>query len=125
MNPELPVRSAVLKHCTGGLVVRWVTTSEYPLLYVFALLFAPDDEVSNQGRCLRRPTLMTIDQITEEVDRRAEVLPYASPATALQLPWPRSLGTAHFLHCSRNALGVNCLCPPVEQLYTDPLPTPT
>ena len=36
MNPELPVRSAVLKHCTGGLVVRWVTTSEYPLLYVFA-----------------------------------------------------------------------------------------
>ena len=40
MNPELPVRSAVLKHCTGGLVVRWVTTSEYPLLYVFAVLFA-------------------------------------------------------------------------------------
>jgi hypothetical protein len=32
---ELPVRSAVLKQCTGGLVVRWVTTSEYPLLYVF------------------------------------------------------------------------------------------
>jgi hypothetical protein len=35
MNTELPVRSAVLKHCTGGLVVRWVTTSESPLLYVF------------------------------------------------------------------------------------------
>jgi hypothetical protein len=32
---ELPVRSAVLKQDTGGLVVRWVTTSEYPLLYVF------------------------------------------------------------------------------------------
>jgi hypothetical protein len=32
---ELPVRSAVLKQCTGGLVVRWVTTGEYPLLYVF------------------------------------------------------------------------------------------
>ncbi|KAF1937045.1 hypothetical protein EJ02DRAFT_357758, partial [Clathrospora elynae] len=32
----LPVRSAVLKQCTGGLVVRWVTTSESPLLYVFA-----------------------------------------------------------------------------------------
>jgi hypothetical protein len=29
---ELPVRSAVLKQCTGGLVVRWVTTGEYPLL---------------------------------------------------------------------------------------------
>jgi hypothetical protein len=36
MKTELPVRSAVLKHCTGGLVVRWVTTSESPLLYVFA-----------------------------------------------------------------------------------------
>jgi hypothetical protein len=35
---ELPVRSAVLKQCTGGLVVRWVTTSEYPLLYVFTFL---------------------------------------------------------------------------------------
>ncbi|KAF1936285.1 hypothetical protein EJ02DRAFT_414295 [Clathrospora elynae] len=35
----LPVRSAVLKQCTGGLVVRWVTTSESPLLYVFLLLF--------------------------------------------------------------------------------------
>jgi hypothetical protein len=36
---ELPVRSAVLKQCTGGLVVRWVTTSEYPLLYVFGVCF--------------------------------------------------------------------------------------
>jgi hypothetical protein len=35
---ELPVRSAVLKQCTGGLVVRWVTTGEYPLLYVFVFL---------------------------------------------------------------------------------------
>jgi hypothetical protein len=41
MNTELPVRSAVLKHCTGGLVVRWVTTSESPLLYVFVFLLAP------------------------------------------------------------------------------------
>ncbi|KAF2641165.1 hypothetical protein P280DRAFT_398147, partial [Massarina eburnea CBS 473.64] len=37
MSTELPVRSAVLKHDTGGLVVRWVTTGEYLLLYVFAL----------------------------------------------------------------------------------------
>ncbi|KAF2877640.1 hypothetical protein BDV95DRAFT_625448 [Massariosphaeria phaeospora] len=35
LNTALPVRSAELKQCTGGLVVRWVTTSEYPLLYVF------------------------------------------------------------------------------------------
>jgi hypothetical protein len=36
---RLPVRSAIYKQCTGGLVVRWVTTSESPLLYVFAYLF--------------------------------------------------------------------------------------
>ncbi|KAF1850271.1 uncharacterized protein K460DRAFT_361090 [Cucurbitaria berberidis CBS 394.84] len=35
LNSALPVRSAVLKQDTGGLVVRWVTTSESPLLYVF------------------------------------------------------------------------------------------
>ncbi|KAH7399616.1 hypothetical protein BKA66DRAFT_168751 [Pyrenochaeta sp. MPI-SDFR-AT-0127] len=39
LKTELPVRSAVLKQCTGGLVVRWVTTSESPLLYVFAIFF--------------------------------------------------------------------------------------
>jgi hypothetical protein len=37
LNITLPVRSALYKQCTGGLVVRWVTTSESPLLYVFAL----------------------------------------------------------------------------------------
>jgi hypothetical protein len=36
---RLPVRSALFKQRTGGLVVRWVTTSEYPLLYVFANFF--------------------------------------------------------------------------------------
>jgi hypothetical protein len=40
LRTELPVRSAVLKQCTGGLVVRWVTTGEYPLLYVFVFVFA-------------------------------------------------------------------------------------
>jgi hypothetical protein len=35
LNSALPVRSAVLKQDTGGLVVRWVTTSESPLLYIF------------------------------------------------------------------------------------------
>ncbi|KAF2176281.1 hypothetical protein K469DRAFT_607773, partial [Zopfia rhizophila CBS 207.26] len=34
-----PVRSPLNKPLTGGLVVRWVTTSEYPLLYVFCLSF--------------------------------------------------------------------------------------
>ena len=32
---RLPVRSALFKQRTGRLVVRWVTTSEYPLLHVF------------------------------------------------------------------------------------------
>ena len=40
LKTRLPVRSALFKQRTGGLVVRWVTTSEYPLLYVFCLCFA-------------------------------------------------------------------------------------
>ena len=39
LKTRLPVRSALFKQRTGGLVVRWVTTSEYPLLYVFDLFF--------------------------------------------------------------------------------------
>jgi hypothetical protein len=38
LKTGLPVRSALLKQDTGGLVVRWVTTSEFPLLYVFDFL---------------------------------------------------------------------------------------
>jgi hypothetical protein len=38
-NIALPVRSAVLKLVTGRLVVRWVTTGEYLLLYVFGMFF--------------------------------------------------------------------------------------
>jgi hypothetical protein len=33
----LPVRSAYIKQDTGGLVVRWVTTGESPLLYVLGI----------------------------------------------------------------------------------------
>ena len=35
MKSALPVRSAVLKQDTGALVLGWVTTGEYALLYVF------------------------------------------------------------------------------------------
>ncbi|OAF99627.1 hypothetical protein CC84DRAFT_1103593, partial [Paraphaeosphaeria sporulosa] len=35
LRTRLPVRSAIYKQCTGGSVVRWVTTGESPLLYVF------------------------------------------------------------------------------------------
>ena len=34
---EIPVRSSELKLLAGGLVLRWVTTWESPLLYVFWL----------------------------------------------------------------------------------------
>ena len=37
-----PVRSAILKHQIGRLVVGWVTTSESLLLYVFLLRFVID-----------------------------------------------------------------------------------
>jgi hypothetical protein len=45
LRTRLPVRSALFKQRTGGLVVRWVTTGESPLLNVFffgriVLLFA-------------------------------------------------------------------------------------
>jgi hypothetical protein len=36
LKTRLPVRSALFKQRTGGLVVKWVTISESPLLYVFA-----------------------------------------------------------------------------------------
>jgi hypothetical protein len=34
-----PVRSSIFKLITGGLVVRWVTTGESPLSYVFVSFF--------------------------------------------------------------------------------------
>jgi hypothetical protein len=39
MRTRLPVRSALFKHDTGGLVVKWVTISESLLLYVFAIFW--------------------------------------------------------------------------------------
>jgi hypothetical protein len=39
LKTRLPVRSALFKQRTGGLVVRWVTTGESPLLYVFDFFF--------------------------------------------------------------------------------------
>jgi hypothetical protein len=42
MKIRLPVRSAIFKRCTGGLVVRWVTTGESPLLYVFCTFLLLD-----------------------------------------------------------------------------------
>ena len=45
LKTRLPVRSALFKQRTGGLVVRWVTTSEYPLLYVFFYCFCSPSQV--------------------------------------------------------------------------------
>ena len=50
MKIRLPVRSAIYKHDTGGLVVRWVTTSESPLLYVFDVFCPSFLPMSGAGR---------------------------------------------------------------------------
>ncbi|ENI01178.1 hypothetical protein COCC4DRAFT_148471 [Bipolaris maydis ATCC 48331] len=41
-----PVRSPFVKYLTGGLVVRWVTTGESPLSYVFVFFFLQFEFVS-------------------------------------------------------------------------------
>jgi hypothetical protein len=48
---RLPVRSALFKQRTGGLVVRWVTTSEYPLLYVFVFFSHSTSLGGNRASC--------------------------------------------------------------------------
>jgi hypothetical protein len=58
---RLPVRSALFKQRTGGLVVRWVTTSEYPLLYVFAILFYyyfNEAELGRMGIVAKKPVML-------------------------------------------------------------------
>jgi hypothetical protein len=52
---RLPVRSALFKQRTGGLVVRWVTTSENPLLYVFDFFFEFSEDIRERvARCFVR-----------------------------------------------------------------------
>ncbi|KAF1967514.1 hypothetical protein BU23DRAFT_483155, partial [Bimuria novae-zelandiae CBS 107.79] len=48
LRTRLPVRSAIYKQSTGGSVVKWVTISESPLLYVFVDLSA-DNFASGVG----------------------------------------------------------------------------
>jgi hypothetical protein len=43
LKTRLPVRSALFKQRTGGLVVRWVTTGESPLLNVFVFCTSSSD----------------------------------------------------------------------------------
>jgi hypothetical protein len=46
---RLPICSALFEQLTGELVVRWVTTSKYPLLYVSAIFLfvcSLDDYIS-------------------------------------------------------------------------------
>ena len=51
LKPALPVRSAVLKQDTGALVLGWVTTGEYALLYVFGFFFVFFFCGDGSGRC--------------------------------------------------------------------------
>jgi hypothetical protein len=52
LKTRLPVRSALFKQRTGGLVVRWVTTSEYPLLNVFDFFSSQEEGGSRAYRLL-------------------------------------------------------------------------
>jgi hypothetical protein len=55
LKTRLPVRSALFKQRTGGLVVRWVTTSEYPLLYVFCYFIFVNDVDKERKVALKIP----------------------------------------------------------------------
>ena len=77
MKIRLPVRSAIYKHDTGGLVVRWVTTSESPLLYVF--VFAP-------SFCPQRRALDGV----EEID--SHMMSWKSQAGCIFSFWSASSG---------------------------------
>ncbi len=50
MRTLLPVRSADIKHGTGRLVLRWVTTGEYLAVVCFCILFLLVDD--NRSRFL-------------------------------------------------------------------------
>jgi hypothetical protein len=54
MRARLPVRSAIFKHDTGRLVVKWVTISESLLLYVFLIFFFTEILNKDEGREERR-----------------------------------------------------------------------
>ena len=56
----LPVRSAVLKPQVGRLVVGWVTTSEYRLLYVLHFLFGFWSEGDLECVAIVRPGFLGI-----------------------------------------------------------------
>ncbi|EUC37646.1 hypothetical protein COCCADRAFT_85008, partial [Bipolaris zeicola 26-R-13] len=47
-----PVRSGLYKLEIGGLVVRWVTTGESPLSYVFFAVFASSSVFLNHVTCV-------------------------------------------------------------------------
>ncbi|KAF2624869.1 hypothetical protein BU25DRAFT_474344 [Macroventuria anomochaeta] len=68
LEPRLPVRSALFKQCTGGLVVRWVTTSEYPLLYVFFFLLHRDLVVISTPRYNRDQRLFSSSGVYSKQD---------------------------------------------------------
>jgi hypothetical protein len=53
MKTRLPVRSALFKHDTGGLVVKWVTISESLLLYVFDVFDVFDILARGAERAIR------------------------------------------------------------------------
>ncbi|KAF2246080.1 hypothetical protein BU26DRAFT_432383, partial [Trematosphaeria pertusa] len=60
-----PVRSTHVKPDTGGLVVRWVTTSEYPAVVCFCLFFGLRYVSTKRGRSPRPWTLVFTSRLQD------------------------------------------------------------
>jgi hypothetical protein len=84
LRTRLPVRSALFKQDTGGLVVRWVTTSESPLLYVFvifAVMYLTNECLIFANKlALRQPsrTILLDITYTTHLSIPSQVIPTAS-----------------------------------------------
>ena len=96
MKIRLPVRSAIYKHDTGGLVVRWVTTSESPLLYVFAF-FLPFFLVVDTAVVAEMPRIFaaTSPHMLPEVLNTGS--PLSESISQLHVFWRWPISKAHVL----------------------------
>ena len=78
MKTSHPVRSGIYKHESDRLVLRWVTTWESLLLYVFAFLHSVRSEV------MRILEIAALDKIACDVARLASLMSH--PTSTLFAP---------------------------------------
>jgi hypothetical protein len=67
---RLPVRSAINKQCTSGLIVWWVTTGEPPLLYVLDILSAHPISLQDVFTARETPPQIRLDFCASAPPRR-------------------------------------------------------